>query len=225
MDCPDNMKCVFDQVNSSEHNRKLFSVAGKVYRDSILLSDLEPEEKIINNLQDLEIVTKFIKLFGSKIVLTMGTFDLLHVGHARYIKKARKHGSVLIVGVDDDQKARGRKGENRPAVPYIERSELITYLRYADLIAMKSVSETKWAMIKVVRPDVLIAVKGTYSNEEVEALREFCGQVVVLDRQAETSTSNQIRRMALDGAENFKRILAEELPMFASGIYEKMKRG
>jgi|SRR5579872_4325700 len=219
------MEDLFAHIDSDERMRRLFSIAGRVYRDSILYSNLKPKDRIIENLDDLDVVTRLFKLWGAKVVLTMGTFDLLHVGHARYTDKARENGNLLILGVEDDERARGRKGENRPAVPYAERSELMSYLRQVDLIAIKSNDQPKWAMIKTVRPHILIAVKGTYKDEDLVALCEFCGEVVVLERQAETSTSAQIRRMVLDGADNFNRILMEELPQFTRNLYEKMKRG
>ena len=203
---------------------KLLAVAGRIYRESALLSDMDPKERVIDNLLDLEIVVDHFKTFGAKIVLTMGTFDLFHVGHARYIRKARQNGSLLIVGVDDDEKARGRKGENRPAVPYVERSEVLGYLRHVDLIAMKSNESEKWGMIKAVRPEILIAVEGTYKEEEISSLREFCGDVVVLKRQAETSTSAKIRKMVLDGADRMQDVLSKALPDFIKGVYERMKK-
>jgi len=143
----------------------------------------------------------------------MGTFDVFHVGHARYIRKARQNGSLLIVGLDDDEKARARKGENRPTIPYIERSELLTYTRYADIIAKKTIENEKWAMIKAVHPDILIAVEGTYLPEDMVNLESMCKgmKVVVLPRQAETSTSAKVRKMTLYGAEVFKRKVTEKL--------------
>ena len=219
------MQDLFDKVDSDEKFRKLFELARKVYRDSELISNLDPSDRIVENLDDLATIVRFLKIWGAHIVLTMGTFDLLHVGHARYIRKARQKGNLLILGLDDDVKARGRKGENRPAVPYEERSELLTYLRYVDIIVKKSHKNEKWEMIKIVRPHTLIAVVGTYEQSELDALKEFCDEVVVLERQAETSTSAKIRRMILDGADNFQRIVAEELPAFVKGLYERMKKG
>ncbi len=211
-----------------ERKRKLCALAGKVYRDTLLLSDLEPSDRIIESLDDLQIAVEFFRIFGAKIVLTMGTFDLIHVGHARYIRKACGAGSLLVVGVDDDVKAKGRKGENRPAVPYTERSEMLTYLRYADIVVKKAHDQPKWEMIKTVRPNVLIAVVGTYSPEELVALKEFCGEVVVLDRQAQTSTSHQIRKMILEGADDFGRrihqAITEKLPAIVTEVYEGMKK-
>ena len=199
--------------------------AVKIFKESVLTSDLGQEDRIIDNLDELGRTATMLKEWGARVVLTMGTFDLLHVGHARYIRKARQAGSILIVGVDDDEKARDRKGENRPAVPYTERSELLTHLRYVDIVAKKSVVNTKWEMIKVVRPHVLIAVKGTYSDQEIEDLKQYCGEIVILERQAETSTSAKIRRMILDGADNFKRLLMEKMPVFVAGLYNDMKQG
>jgi D-beta-D-heptose 7-phosphate kinase/D-beta-D-heptose 1-phosphate adenosyltransferase len=214
-----------EQIFLDERNTKLLSIASRVHQASVLLSNLLPEERIIENLEDLQIICDFFRVFGMKIVLTMGTFDLFHIGHARYIAKARSHGTLLIVGLEDDKKARARKGENRPVVPYIERSELLTFLRHADIIAQKAHDQQKWAMIKVVKPDVLIAVEGTYVPEELIALDEFCEEVVVLPRQAETSTSAKIRKLVLDGADNFTALMIEKMPEVIRGLYDQMKNG
>lgn len=199
-------------------------IAAQVYRESVFLSMLNPEDRIVMEMDDLARIVKSFKDFGAKIVLTMGTFDLLHVGHGRYIRKAREQGSLLIVGVDDDLKARGRKGENRPAVPFDERAELLTYLRWADLVVKKGSTDEKWQMIRIVRPYVLVCVKGTYTQEEKESLKEFCEELVELDRQAETSTSAKLRTIILDGADTFKEIMLRRLPDFVTSLYDEMKR-
>lgn len=208
---------------AEDKSSKLLALAGRLHRESVLLGSMEPKDRIVDTIDDLEVIADHLKTFGARIVLTMGTFDLFHIGHARYIKKARENGDFLILGVDDDKKAQGRKGENRPAVPYVERSELLGYLRYVDLVAKKSYDHEKWQMIKVVRPHVLIAVRGTYTDEELEKLAFYCDEVKVLDRQAETSTSAKIRRMVLDGADRFATLLAENLPEFVKSVYHKMK--
>jgi D-beta-D-heptose 7-phosphate kinase/D-beta-D-heptose 1-phosphate adenosyltransferase len=168
-----------------------------------------------------------MRSIGYRIVLTQGTFDLFHVGHSRYIRKAKEYGDILVVGVDDDEKARGRKGENRPVVPLVERMEVLADNRAVDLVAVKRATDSKWQLIKAVSPDVLIAVEGTYTEDEIASLREFCGEVVVLPRQAETSTSNQVRRMVLDGAETLTSMLSESLPaLIATAVrssYEAMR--
>src|SRR5688572_3071996 len=66
---------------------------------------------------------------NDKVVLTQGTYDLVHIGHARYFQKAKSYGDFLIVGVDSDEKVKVRKGPDRPVVPEDERLEMLTYLK------------------------------------------------------------------------------------------------
>ena len=108
-----------------------------------------------------------------KIVLTQGTYDMIHVGHGRYLEEAKKHGDILIVGVDSDAKVKKRKGKNRPIVPENERVEMLTYLRSVDHVVVKPLETPKWELIKLVRPDVLIATKATYTAEQLRQLREL----------------------------------------------------
>jgi D-beta-D-heptose 7-phosphate kinase/D-beta-D-heptose 1-phosphate adenosyltransferase len=198
---------------------------------------INPEDRYIEDIDTLVDVVAKLRVAECKIVLTSGTFDILHIGHSRYIRRAREHGDVLIVAVDDDEKARERKGEQRPIIPFDERIEMLAHTRYADILTKKCHDHPKWHIIKKVLPDVLIAVEGTYTDKELEGLKEFCGEVVVLPRQAETSTSAKTRKLVLDGADILTRILSEELPeRFAEILksqvpaliqdaYQKMKDG
>lgn len=175
-------------------------------------SHVPPQERFVQDRSELKLIVEKLRTIGVKIVLTQGTFDLFHVGHARYLREARKHGDMLIVGVDDDEKARERKGENRPVVPLVERVEILTQSRSVDVVTVKRNNDTKWQLIKEVHPDVLIAVEGTYLETEIASLCEFCGEVVVLPRQAETSTSAKVRKLVLDGADMISQKLSAELP-------------
>ena len=127
-------------------------------------------------------------------------------------------------GWEDDEKARERKGENRPVVPFIERWEMLCHLRYVDAVAMKKATDPKWHLIKLVRPDILIAVDGTYCSEEITELEKICGKVEVLKRQANTSTSAKVRTLVLDGAETLTRTLVQRLPEFVHDIYQEIKK-
>src|SRR4051812_47052135 len=74
-------------------------------------------------IKDDTVLKKLIencKGLGLKIVLTQGTYDMVHIGHARYFEEAKKHGHILVVGVDSDEKVRARKGPERPVVPQAE---------------------------------------------------------------------------------------------------------
>jgi len=148
-------------------------------------------------------VAKFVqkqRRAKKKIVLTQGSFDMLHIGHARYCREAKKRGDVLIVGVDSDQKIRLRKGEGRPVVPQDERLEMLAHLEYVDLVVLKSLNTPKWELIKQ-----------TYKPEQIKELEEICTKVVVLKPMAVTSTSAKLRLMQLEAAQKIKSSLTEKL--------------
>ena len=103
-----------------------------------------------------------LRVLRVKVVLTMGTFDILHEGHSMYLEAARGFGDFLIVGVDSDEKVRRRKGVWRPAVPELERLRMVTHQRGVGLVTLKPADEPRWSLINAVRPDVLVATEDTY---------------------------------------------------------------
>lgn len=131
---------------------------------------------------------------GKTIGLVQGSWDMFHLGHLRYLKEARKLCDFLIVGMDDDEKIQYRKGTKRPIIPLEERYQMIEELGIADIIAVKRLKEAHWELIKKVKPDVLVAIKENYSDEQIEKLNEYCKNVAILPRQATTSTSDIVRR-------------------------------
>ena len=169
------------------------------------------QDRIIYDQKPLRLLIEHCKGLGLRIVLTQGTFDLVHIGHARYLEEAKRHGDLLVVGVDSDQKVRLRKGPDRPVVPETERLEILTHLRPVDLVVLKQLRDPKWSLIKSVRPDVLIATKETYTKKQLIELKKYCGQIVVLSPQATTSTSAKIRLMQLKTAKRLERALTPKL--------------
>jgi len=168
-------------------------------RSGILSSDCAPEERFVEDYTKLREIVEAIRSLGGQIVLTSGSFDLAHIGHARYLRKARLLGDFLVVGVESDERVQERKGPNRPIVPQEERVESLTHLRYVDVVTIKGVKDERWKLIKTVRPDILVISERTgYSDEKIEELREFCQEVVNLPSQAETSTSARLRKMQID---------------------------
>jgi len=158
------------------------------------------------NYDKLEKQVKHLKGLGLKIVLTSGSFDLFHIGHATYLEKAKKRGDVLIVGVDNDKKIRKRKGKSRPINPQGERVKILSHIRWVDIITLKYDDDSRWELIKKVRPDILVATEDNYTNEEIFELESFfCGKVVVLPRQAETSTSAKVRKVNLENAKKLSK--------------------
>jgi rfaE bifunctional protein nucleotidyltransferase chain/domain len=96
-----------------------------------------------------------LRAAGKSIVFTNGVFDLLHVGHLRYLQHARTLGDALIVGVNSDRSVRANKGEDRPATPEAERAELLASLVCVDAAVVFD-EDTPLALIAALQPDVLV---------------------------------------------------------------------
>lgn len=169
-------------------------------------------DRFIEDYTRLKELVEHMKGIGLKIVLTSGSFDFFHLGHAVYLEKAREHGDLLIVGVDSDEKVRARKGSNRPLYPQEERLQILVRQRSVDIVTLKHRSEEQWQLIKCVCPDVLIATQETYTSEEIERLAEWCGEVIVLEPQAQTSTSKRLRDLNIEMGAEIARELSKELP-------------
>ena len=128
---------------------------------------------------------------GKKIGLVQGAWDLFHIGHLKYLLKARALCDFLVVAMDSDAKISKRKGSGRPVISQSERYDFIQLLGIADCIVIKDTNEPKWETIRTLRPDVLIAIKDNYSDVQIVELEEFCGKIEILPRQSKTSTSQQ----------------------------------
>lgn len=165
----------------------------------------------VSDLKKLQDVVNALRAIGSKIVLTQGTFDFIHIGHFLYLEKAKAHGDVLIVGVDSDEKVKKRKGPDRPIVNEKERIQMLAHVRHVDLVVLKTLSMPHWALIKTVRPDTLVATEGTYDKKQLADLKKYCGQVVVLEPQATTSTSAKLRRLNIGLSEKIKNAVTDSI--------------
>src|SRR6476660_9038042 len=89
---------------------------------------------------------------GEKIILANGCFDIIHAGHIRYIAGAKQLGGTLIVGINSDRQVRSLKGEGRPAMPEVERAEVISALRFVDAVTIFD-EPTVEDLIKIIKPD------------------------------------------------------------------------
>lgn len=104
---------------------------------------------------------------GKRVVFTNGHFDLLHVGHVRYLQAAHAFGDVLVVGVNDDEGTTVRKGDGRPIVPAMERAELLAALACVDVAAIFT-GLTADVPIAFLKPDVYVK-GGDYAVDDAEA--------------------------------------------------------
>lgn len=184
------------------------------------------QDKILGKNEEwIKREVKYWRQKKKKIVLTQGSFDLIHIGHGRYLQEARNYGDVLFVGVDSDEKVKKRKGPERPVVPEDERLEMLSYLDSVDFAILKPYDVEKWWLIKLIQPDVLIATKKTYTTKQKEALKQYCGEIVVLEEQAVTSTSAKIRRVQIGAAKDISTTLSNKLIKTIEQVLEEVKNG
>ncbi len=156
-----------------------------------------PEARYIPDHDKLISYVEALKTMGLSIVMTSGSFDMVHIGHARYLEAAKANGDVLIVGVDSDSKVKKRKGDDRPVVPQEERVEMLAHLRSVDIVTLKYPDEPQWDLIKRIEPDTLVVTEETYDSATLFELARYCDRVLSLQPQAETSTSAKIRKMQI----------------------------
>jgi rfaE bifunctional protein nucleotidyltransferase chain/domain len=154
--------------------------------------------RYVPDYERIRAIVGALRTLGLKVVLTSGSFDILHEGHSMYLEAARHFGDFLIVGLDSDEKIKARKGPHRPAVPEMERLRMVTHQRGVGLVTLKHLHDERWRLIKTIRPEVLVATADTYSRAEIAELEErYCGRVEVLERMATVSTSARLRRIQL----------------------------
>lgn len=176
-------------------------------------------ERTISDLTTLQEFTAHCKALGIKVVLTSGSWDMIHEGHALYLEQAKSYGDLLIVGIDSDAKIKLRKGPERPIVPEAERLRMLTHLRSVDVVALKAVDEEKWALIKAVRPDVLVATADTYTDDQIHELEElYCKKVIIHEPMATTSTSARLRLVQIGLTTKLSKKISEKLPQIINEL-------
>jgi len=134
------------------------------------------------------------KAAAHRVALANGIFDLLHVGHVRYLQAAKREADVLVVAVNGDASARDLKGPGRPLIPAAERAEVIAALACVDYVVVFP-EPTVAPLIRLLAPDV--HCKGTdYTEDSVperEAVREAGGRVAIVGDPKEHATRDLIR--------------------------------
>jgi rfaE bifunctional protein nucleotidyltransferase chain/domain len=150
-------------------------------------------EKILGRPEVRERVEQW-RHAGERIILANGNFDLLHVGHVRYLRGAKELGGKLVVAVNSDESVRALKGDGRPVMPAEERAEIVAALADVDAVVIFSELDVR-ALIREIRPD--IQAKGTdYTMDSVperDAVAEYGGRVAIVGDSKNHSTSEIIR--------------------------------
>lgn len=134
---------------------------------------------------------------GRKIVFTNGCFDILHVGHVRYLQAAKDMGDVLVLALNSDASVKSLKGDKRPLITESERAVVVAALASVDYVIIFS-ETTPLSLIEYLRPDVLVK-GGDWSEEEVvggEAVARWGGKVAIIPYIVGASTTNIVGKIS-----------------------------
>lgn len=139
-----------------------------------------------------------LRLSGKLVIFTNGCFDLLHVGHVRYLQEARKQGDCLVVAVNSDRSVEQIKGPGRPIIPDNQRAEVLAALGCVDWVTIFDEPDPL-VLIKLLKPDVL--VKGSDWPEEkiigAKEVKEAGGKVLRIPLEVEASTSDILEKVRI----------------------------
>jgi D-glycero-beta-D-manno-heptose 1-phosphate adenylyltransferase len=153
------------------------------------------ESKILSSDDLLQSLARERKA-GKKIVFTNGCFDILHVGHIRYLYQAKAMGDILVVGLNSDSSVKEYKGQDRPIVPEDERAEVLAALEMVDYIVIFS-ERTPEEIILKIRPDIQVK-GGDYTIDQIPeagAVESCGGKVVIVPEVKGKATTNIIEKI------------------------------
>jgi len=133
---------------------------------------------------------------GKKIAFTNGCFDILHVGHVRYLREAKKTADVLVLALNSDSSVRSIKGEKRPLVSEEERAEILAALEFIDFVTIFE-ELTPLELITYLKPDVLIK-GGDWAEDKVvgrDDVKKWGGRVILIPEVKGKSTTNVVEKI------------------------------
>jgi D-beta-D-heptose 7-phosphate kinase / D-beta-D-heptose 1-phosphate adenosyltransferase len=119
----------------------------------------------IKNWDEIKVIVNSLRIKEKKIIFTNGCFDIIHVGHIKYLEKAKACGDVLILGLNSDYSVRKLKGKNRPINSQNDRAQILAALEVVDYVVIFE-DETPYELIKLIKPDILVK-GGDYKGKEV----------------------------------------------------------
>lgn len=176
-------------------------VVGKIGSATVTLDEIEEYEATlhksssdahIKSFEDIDKIVSRCKMSGKKIVFTNGCFDILHVGHVKYLQVAKSFGDVLIVGLNSDESVRRLKGESRPVNVAEDRAYILAALEAVDYV-VPFTEDTPYELIKMIAPDVLVK-GGDYEGKDVVGT-EFASELRLVDFVDGKSTTKTIQKI------------------------------
>ncbi|WP_428837492.1 D-glycero-beta-D-manno-heptose-7-phosphate kinase [Sulfurimonas diazotrophicus] len=176
-------------------------VVGKIGSATVTLDEIEEYEAMlhqsssdahIKSFEEIDRIVNRCRAGGKRIVFTNGCFDILHVGHVKYLQVAKSFGDILIVGLNSDASVRALKGPSRPVNSEDDRAYILAALESVDYV-VKFGDDTPYELIKMLCPDVLVK-GGDYEGKAVVGT-EFAGELKLVDFVEGKSTTKTIARI------------------------------
>lgn len=152
-------------------------------------------KKIIQT-SDLKNIISNLRKKNKIIVFTNGCFDILHIGHVRYLKDAKKLGDILIVGVNSDKSVKIIKGALRPITTENDRAEILSSLYFVDYVIIFD-EQIPYSLINLIKPDIHVK-GGDYTIDKIpesELVKKLGGKTVILRKTPERSSTNIINKI------------------------------
>jgi len=176
-------------------------VVGKIGSATATLNEIIEYESSLNKstsdshiktLEEIEFLSKELKKRGKKIVFTNGCFDILHIGHVKYLEEAKSYGDVLILGLNSDESVRRLKGKTRPINSEDDRAYILASLEAVDYV-VKFYDDTPYELIKAVKPHILVK-GGDYEGKEVVG-QDIADELRLVNFVEGKSTTKTIERI------------------------------
>jgi len=185
-------------------------VVGKVGSATATISEIEEYKKslhqessddFIKDFESIKTLVDNMRQKGQSIVFTNGCFDILHLGHVKYLETAKKMGDILIVGVNSDNSVKRLKGDKRPINPQYDRAYLLAALECVDYVVIFD-EDTPYELIKIVQPDILVK-GGDYRYKNVVG-SDIAKEVRFVDFIEGRSTTSIIKKIGNNNDTNDK---------------------
>ena len=176
-------------------------VVGKIGSATATLNEIIEYESSLNKsssashiktLEEIELLSLELRKRGKKIVFTNGCFDILHVGHVKYLEEAKSYGDVLILGLNSDESVRRLKGETRPINSEDDRAYILASLEAVDYV-VKFYDDTPYELIEAVKPHILVK-GGDYEGKEVVG-QDIADELRLVNFVEGKSTTKTIERI------------------------------
>lgn len=167
------------------------------------------QDQFVPDHEELVRLLDLLRSMNCAIAFTTGVWDGLHIGHTGYLRNGKLEAMrrleekdvdhvIMVVGVESDELTRIRKpGLNRPLVPEDERCQMLSDTRWVDIITMQYKADT---LYRIVCADLRIISQTTGDLPDEEEMRKYCGELIRLPPQAQTSSTARIQKLAAEGA-------------------------